>query len=773
MLQRGSRRLALVAADLNMIAGGLAAQAARRAGFDPRDVILSASHTHAGPTGYSNFRFKDAAFPTPKAPDSGVSEPDPLLYTFLVRRLALVLERARADLAPAVAGWGQTRLAGLTANRSLEAHLADHGLDVVRGDGRPGQDPDGPAHTIDPNVDVLRVDRLAQGRRVPLGAWSTFANHGTVNRSTFDYYNADHHAAAARVFESAVRHAGHVAPGRPVVNVYGNSDAGDVSAGLTRFGPAVAEEVGRREARAMLAAWERAGSRLTRRPRLELRWTRVCFCGQDTPFGALADHAVFGVSYLTGSEEGRGPLFDATGDVYEGRRLATPLGAQGVKIEARADPDRTLEPTAVPLTAARIGDRLVVTVPGEATAELGRRTRAAVLAATRSAGIGRVVLAGYANEYASYFTTPEEYGAQHYEGGTTVYGPASGPFLTASLADLAASLASGGVAPAAYPFDPTLGLRPTAGPYPAGAARGRIVAQPRATARLGHAVFRWRGGESGTDRPLDRAVRERAAARRAALANRRRRPRAEDPLGRGRRATEAPRHPALPRRAQRDLPRRLGAAAVGAARPLPVRRQRAPLPARLATVPAAPAGDAARHVRAAPARDRRALRYPAAVPERDFTARPRLDRRRHAAGGRAARDGGDPRRSRQRARRAGRSSAPACGSRPLRQPRSARSPQPLTRDLHSHGSVVLCSPDFRIDSAPRDPARRRPPSCAGCASHPACARRTPPCGCADTRAGRLPPGGGHAARTDRSGRKTAVRPVRGALARNLTRDFRK
>jgi neutral ceramidase len=503
VLERGSRRLALVAADLNMIAGGLAEQAARRAGFEPHDVILSASHTHAGPTGYSNFRFKDAAFPTPKAPRSGVSEPDPLLYAFLVRRLALVLTRARADLAPAAAGWGSTRLTGLTANRSLEAHLADHGLNVLRSDGRPEQDPVGPAHTIDPNVDVLRVDRLAGGRRVPLGAWSTFANHGTVNRSTFGFYNADHHAAAARVFEATVRRAGHVAPDRPVVNVYGNSDAGDVSAGLTRFGPAVAEEVGTREARAMLSAWRQAGARLSRTPALELRWTRVCFCGQSTPFGPLADHAVFGVSYLTGSEEGRGPLFDATGDILEGRRLAAPLGAQGVKSQARADTDRTLEPTGVPLTAARVGDRLVVTVPGEATAELGRRTRAAVTAATRGHGVGRVVLAGYANEYASYFTTPEEYGAQHYEGGTTVYGPASGPFITASLADLAGRLVRAEVAPAPYAFDPTLGLRPTAGPYPPGAGRGRVVGEPHATARLGHAVFRWRGGESGTDRPLD------------------------------------------------------------------------------------------------------------------------------------------------------------------------------------------------------------------------------------------------------------------------------
>ena len=85
-----------------------------------------------------------------------------------------------------------------------------------------------------------------------------------------------------------------------------------------------------------------------------------------------------------------------------------------------------------------------------------------------------------------------------------MYGPASGPFLTTSLADLAGRLANGRPAPAAHPFDPTRGLRPTARPFPPGAARGRVLGQPTATARLAHAVFRWRGGESGTDRPLDR-----------------------------------------------------------------------------------------------------------------------------------------------------------------------------------------------------------------------------------------------------------------------------
>ena len=44
--------------------------------------------------GVPNFRFKDTAFPTPAAPSSGMSEPDPVLYTFMVKRLG----RTRYDL---------------------------------------------------------------------------------------------------------------------------------------------------------------------------------------------------------------------------------------------------------------------------------------------------------------------------------------------------------------------------------------------------------------------------------------------------------------------------------------------------------------------------------------------------------------------------------------------------------------------------------------------------------------------------------------------------
>jgi neutral ceramidase len=276
-----------------------------------------------------------------------------------------------------------------------------------------------------------------------------------------------------------------------------------VSAGLDRSGPAAADDVGRREAAAMLRAWRAAGRRLSATLALDVRWTRVCFCGQAVAGGTIDTMAVFGRPYFTGSEEGRGPLFDATGVSLEGERLPAGAGPQGRKDPGRTDVDGSLVPRAVPLAAVRVGDRAIVTVPGEMTVELGRRTRAAARAALGGT-VRDVVIAGYANEYASYFTTPEEFDAQHYEGGTTLYGRLSGAFLAEQVGELAGTL-RGPRAPAAFPYDPTRGMSADGPAYPAGAASGRAVRQPGATARLTRATFAWRGAAAGLDRPLDRA----------------------------------------------------------------------------------------------------------------------------------------------------------------------------------------------------------------------------------------------------------------------------
>jgi neutral ceramidase len=507
VLERGEKKVALVSADMGAIPAGLVADAAQRAGhgFSARNVVISASHTHSAPTGYFNYGAFNTVAPTDTTPNQfAVGKPaNPVLYTFLSRQLAKAIRRADHDVGPAKAGWGSTRLLHVTENRSLEAHLADHGINVGFGQGKVSMDPRGYVHTIDPGVAVLRVDKVEHGRDVPIGAWSTFADHGTVVKPTFTYYNADHHAAAARLAERRIRRLGHVPAGQEVVNSYGNSDEGDITAGIQHSGPAGAYEVGRDEARAMVSAWRTAGGSLDRRPPLGLRWTRVCFCGQQTAAGPVASSAVVGLPFLTGSEENRGPLFDETHIPFEGYHLPASSGPQGDKIQTIRDPGGQF-PTAVPLSAVRVGDGAIVTIPGEMSEGMGRRLRAAALHAAAGSGIRRIVVSGLANDFIQYMTTPEEYGRQHYEGGTSLFGPAEGVFIQERLANLVHRLVAGQPAPPPDPFDPRNGVADDAPRYPRGADDGQVLTQPRTARRLGHPSFRWAGGLRGLDRPLER-----------------------------------------------------------------------------------------------------------------------------------------------------------------------------------------------------------------------------------------------------------------------------
>jgi hypothetical protein len=526
VLDSGGRKVALVAVDLFMVPAGIVRQvgeALADRGLSEQNILISASHTHSGPGGYANFKTFNTAGPSLDSVMDPLSfyrllDPkpaDPQLYTFLVHQITAAVRRADDDLGPAKVAWGSAEIRGLTMNRSIEAHLADHGMQVERGRGSAAQDPEGVDDTIDPRVNVLRVDKLDGRRRVPIGGWSTFADHGTVTKSSFQFYNADHHASATRVFEAAVRRAGRVPRGQQVLNVYGNSDEGDQSAGLVRDGPAASDYVGRVEAAAMLRAWRSAGRRLTASPALDLRWTRVCFCGQRTSGGAVADYAMIGLPFLTGSEEERGPLFDITHVPLEATRNPLPVPGQGHKNGIPLQPSTV--PKAVPLMAVRIGSRMIVSLPGEATAEVGSRVRGAVLAQVSGSGVRQVVVSGLADEYIQYLTTPEEYDRQHYEGGATLYGPLSSVFLGEQVAALAGRLAREEPAPAPYPFDPTNGIAPDGPAYGDGAAHGAIEEQPRGVyRRLGHVPLEWQGGPLGLDRPVDRAfvVVQRRAGRR-------------------------------------------------------------------------------------------------------------------------------------------------------------------------------------------------------------------------------------------------------------------
>ena len=526
VLERDGRKMALVQIDLFMVPAGMVqhiGEALAKRGFSERNILISASHTHSGPGGYANFPTLNTAAPSLQTATDPLSffrllNPDPAdrqLYTFLVGQISTAIARADADLGPAEAGWGSSKIMGLTRNRSIEAHLANHGKALEYGQGKEADDPGGYEHTIDPAVNVLRVDKIVRRRvrrgkrrrtrrvRVPIGGWSTFADHGTVTKSTFQFYNADHHASAERVFEASVRRQGKVPRKQAVINVYGNSNEGDMSAGLDRSGPAASDYVGRVEAAAMVRAWRSARRQLSRTPALDMRWTRVCFCGQDVDGRPVASQSAVGMPFLTGSEEERGPLFDITKEHFEGRRLPADNGdAHGYKIRL----DTGGVPRGVPLLAVRVGRRMIVSIPAEGTKEVGDRIRTAAGAAIAGSGIEGVVVSGLANEFILYLTTPQEYDRQHYEGGNTHFGRMSSVLIQRELAKLAGSLARGEAAPAPFAFDPKNGVAPDGPPYSPGAASGAITQQPGAGyGRLQRATLAWNGGPQGLDRPVDRA----------------------------------------------------------------------------------------------------------------------------------------------------------------------------------------------------------------------------------------------------------------------------
>src|SRR5579884_3809762 len=478
VIRSGRFEVALVTEDLFALSGGMVRDAAgllKGLGFSEANIIDSATHTQA----------------------------DPAMYSFMTRQLALAIRRAYRDLRPGAVGWGQTRLLGVTQNRSLGAHLADYGItNEGANGGSPSQDPGGYPDTIDPTVNVLRIDQYTRRGREPVGIYSTFANHGTVDHENFWYYSGDHQGAAERVVEAAIRQAGHVPGSQEVINAFANSDAGDMTSGIRYSGPADAEYIGRREAGAMLAAWRAAGRAMTSRPQLALRFTRICMCGQQTRGGPIDSTPWIGKAAGAGSEEGR-TIFYYDHLANEGDRLPADAGPQGDKILALDEKGSV--PQAVPFTVLRIGDRLIATLPGEPTVGTGKLVRDAVQGVVAHAGMKHVVIVGYAGDYLSYFTTPPEYEQQAYEGGFTLYGHYTALALRDVLVLLAQRLVRGKPAPAPYPYDPNAGVHVSSAHWGSGAARGRAVAQPGSASRLGHSVFTWSGGGDGVDRPVDRA----------------------------------------------------------------------------------------------------------------------------------------------------------------------------------------------------------------------------------------------------------------------------
>jgi neutral ceramidase len=507
-------RIAFVVVDLLNVAPQLHRRtaellAAAGTGIGADRLLVAATHTHAAPGNFYEVRqYNESATP--------VSGYDAAWVDFLVRRFAKAVKLAHDDLQPARAAWGAIRVPGVTRNRSYGAFLRNP-------EPRPG--------TVDDTLRMLRVDQCPGDRATcrARGAFSVFAVHGTGNTAVTDLMDGDVQSLVARGVE---RHMDSInAPDRQEgfqlgsVHLFANGASGDVSPvydpdsrcqthqryelgrrpGGPRTPPAPEEwripedavthcrrlarasmqRVGDILTRAASALYDSLGTRLSATLRVERAFTTLHLKEVDGSYPLCRD-PLTGTASWGGSEDARTRLHEwkflglissgieegavslRVGDNSTRCHGAKKIGLGGLQ---RLFVGEHGFPEYAQLSMVRVGSTLLSAVPWEITTALGARIKREVKE-TGPGGIEHVAIVSLTNGYVQYATTPEEYAAQHYEGGSTIYGPNTAPLIQDRLVMLASSLRQG--APMvhvgellAYPGPTRTYLRPrTAGPPP-------------------------------------------------------------------------------------------------------------------------------------------------------------------------------------------------------------------------------------------------------------------------------------------------------------------
>jgi neutral ceramidase len=551
------KRVAWVSAELGQLFSsvkqGVINKLAKYGGlYDDRNVMISATHTHSGPGGYSHHVMYNLTTFGHIAQN----------YTAIVDGIAAAIDSAHAHLAPATVSMMSGLVVDSTmVNRSLDAYVRNPEA-CASGSFLPStfavpacsssSGSPAPLPVIDQEMTVLAIQR---GGR-PIGAIAWHAVHNTSMPNTNHLVSSDHKGYAALMLE---RQHGSIAPFQNYggfVAAFPNGAEGDMSpnlntnAGSVPAGP-VFKGPGRDEFESTYLIGQReydaAYSLLVNRGHTpisgEVDFRHMFVIMPGFPVTATKHTngaglnflcpAAYGASFNAGAEDGRagpateglalGSTIDQVGlDAFRTALVATvsfllpPLGPvvagamlassdkcqlpKPVLIPTGALPNWT--PSTLPFQLLRVGSLAIAGLPSEMTLQAGRRLRDSLLVTLAPLGVNKVILTGLANEYSGYVTTPEEYDSQQYEGASTLYGRLTFDAYQQIFRQLAKAMVAGQPVLGAPPPAP-LGLIPqmelqtgvARDEFPAGDSFGKVLLQPPATIARGpnaqvHVIFR-------------------------------------------------------------------------------------------------------------------------------------------------------------------------------------------------------------------------------------------------------------------------------------------
>ncbi|MFC7511270.1 neutral/alkaline ceramidase [Streptomyces thermocarboxydus] len=446
--QTSGRRVLLIVADSPMIFESVHRAVLRRLRqaygdtYTEQNVLITATHTHAGPGGYSHhLLYNTTTFGFHKATFEAVAD-----------GLFEAARNAHEDLAPSELLLSHGTLTGVSANRSRTAF-----------DRNPKEDRDHFPDGVDTLTTLLRVER--EGRTV--GAVNWFPVHGTSMSGDNRLISADNKGYAAYHWEREVHGVDYLADGAPeFVSAFAQTNSGDMSPNLDLVPPTTPADFeatrtsGLRQYEAAAAQADTPGTRLSgpvdsRLVYIDLSDVTVRpsspATGRPTAPQAVRRRVdgggqPGGRAGLPRLRRGRQPLLGRDLQLRHLHGLPELKQAQAPKdVFVPIGEMNRIYPWVqerVPVMLVRIGGLYLIGIPGEVTVCAGLRLRRTV-AGIVGADLDDVLVAGYSNSYFHYVTTPEEYDAQQYEGGSTLFGRWQLPALQQTASELAVSLRDG------------------------------------------------------------------------------------------------------------------------------------------------------------------------------------------------------------------------------------------------------------------------------------------------------------------------------------------
>lgn len=286
---------------------------------------------------------------------------------------------------------------------------------------------------------LLKFTDFSTGEAIGIVNW--FASHNVALQDSQEQISGDHKGLASQLFEMEM--GTNYRGNKTFVAAFANSDLGDVTPNFC--GPLNGCGWTTHES-AMWSAtkqFEKARD-ISNRPMspvtgdLDFRYRVI-----DMPnFTVNEDFAIGGVATKLCRQSYGVPF--AAGSGWDGPSFLSFLYKEGVKeVSDKCYSPKKKMPllsstyeTKIPFQLFRIGDLAIIGVAGEMTTMSGRLLREEVRSILQNIDPDmKIVIAGLANSYHGYITTPAEYNQQRYEGGAYSFRTQYSSCLSRSLYD--------------------------------------------------------------------------------------------------------------------------------------------------------------------------------------------------------------------------------------------------------------------------------------------------------------------------------------------------